>query len=86
MADAPLTECPSCGGFVRRTIQNVPVVFKGSGWYVTDSRKSNGSTAKDSAPTESDAPAAATGTSEKASEKAKSAKAEKKESAAAAAD
>ena len=85
MTDDPLTECPSCGGLVRRTIQNVPVVFKGSGWYVTDSRKSNGSTAKDSAPAESDAPAA-TGTGEKASEKAKSAKTEKKESAAAAAD
>ena len=86
MTDDPLTECPSCGGVVRRTIQNVPVVFKGSGWYVTDSRKSNGSTAKDSAPAESDAAAAATGTGEKASEKAKSAKTEKKESAAAAAD
>ena len=84
MADAPLTDCPSCAGFVRRTIQNVPVVFKGSGWYVTDSRKSNGSTAKDSAPAESDASKSTSGTGEKASEKAKSAKTEKKESAAAA--
>ena len=40
MVDDPLTECPSCGGFVKRLIQNVPVVFKGSGWYITDSRKS----------------------------------------------
>jgi putative FmdB family regulatory protein len=39
-----LTECPSCNGGIRRVIQPVGVVFKGSGWYITDSRKSeNGS-------------------------------------------
>ena len=36
--DDPLRECPSCGGAVRRVIQPVGVVFKGSGWYITDSR------------------------------------------------
>jgi putative FmdB family regulatory protein len=41
--DDPLTDCPSCGGSVRRVIHPVGVVFKGSGWYITDSRKSNGS-------------------------------------------
>lgn len=41
--DDPLTDCPSCGGTVRRVIHPVGVVFKGSGWYITDSRKSNGS-------------------------------------------
>ena len=39
MSDAALTECPQCGGTVRRVIHPVGVVFKGSGWYVTDSRK-----------------------------------------------
>ena len=34
-----LTECPSCDGFIRRVIQPVGVVFKGTGWYLTDSRK-----------------------------------------------
>jgi putative FmdB family regulatory protein len=43
MLDAPLTECPVCKGTVKRVIQNVPIVFKGSGWYITDSRKSSGS-------------------------------------------
>jgi putative FmdB family regulatory protein len=38
-SDDPLTECPACGGLVRRVIQNVGVVFKGSGWYINDSRK-----------------------------------------------
>lgn len=37
-SDAPLTVCPNCGGKIRRVIQPVGVVFKGSGFYVTDSR------------------------------------------------
>lgn len=36
-----VTECPECGGEVRRVIHPVGVVFKGSGFYVTDSRQSN---------------------------------------------
>ncbi len=43
MADDPLTECPVCGGSVRRVVSSVGVVFKGSGFYVTDNR-SSGST------------------------------------------
>ena len=39
MSDAPLTECPECGSAVRRVIFPVGVVFKGSGWYINDSRK-----------------------------------------------
>jgi putative FmdB family regulatory protein len=45
-SDDPLTVCPVCEGLVQRVIQNVGVVFKGSGWYINDSRKpadSNGS-------------------------------------------
>jgi putative FmdB family regulatory protein len=38
-SDDPLTECPACQGRVRRVLHPVGVVFKGSGWYVTDSRK-----------------------------------------------
>jgi putative FmdB family regulatory protein len=36
-----LTMCPTCEGTVRRVIQNVGVVFKGSGWYINDSRPSS---------------------------------------------
>ena len=43
-ADDPLTECPECGGTIRRVPQPVGVVFKGSGWYVNDSRNSKNST------------------------------------------
>jgi putative FmdB family regulatory protein len=37
-SDAPLTRCPECEGHVHRVIQPVGIVFKGSGFYVTDNR------------------------------------------------
>lgn len=37
-SDAPLAVCPTCEGAIHRVIQPVGVVFKGSGFYVTDSR------------------------------------------------
>src|SRR5438477_7928131 len=36
--DAALTICPTCEGKIHRVIQPVGVVFKGSGFYITDSR------------------------------------------------
>ena len=39
-SDAPLTECPACGGTLRKVFSAVGVVFKGSGFYKTDSRAS----------------------------------------------
>ncbi len=44
--DAPVSECPECGSPVRKVYGSVGVVFKGSGFYRTDSRataSSNGS-------------------------------------------
>ena len=38
MAEPPLVDCPECDGHVRRVIQPVGIVFKGSGFYVTDNR------------------------------------------------
>lgn len=35
--------CPQCGRKARRIFLPVPVIFKGSGFYVTDSRDSHGS-------------------------------------------
>ena len=37
-SDAPITECPECGGAVRKVYFAAGVVFKGSGWYINDSR------------------------------------------------
>lgn len=56
-----LTTCPTCEGVLRRVIQNVGVVFKGSGWYITDSRgsskeKSTGETATVDKPDKADKP------------------------------
>lgn len=42
--DKPLTRCPECRGQVRRLIQPAGIVFKGSGWYITDSKKSSSAT------------------------------------------
>ena len=44
-SDAPLTVCAVCGGRLRKVFSPVGIVFKGSGFYRTDSRK--GSTAMD---------------------------------------
>ncbi|MBN1887624.1 MAG: FmdB family transcriptional regulator [Thermoflexales bacterium] len=40
-SDKPLTRCPECNGSVRRLLQTPGIVFKGSGWYITDSRRSS---------------------------------------------
>jgi putative FmdB family regulatory protein len=36
--DAPVSECPECGSPVRKVYGSIGVVFKGSGFYRTDSR------------------------------------------------
>jgi putative FmdB family regulatory protein len=46
--DEPLAACPNCGKRPRRLITTPAIVFKGSGWYKTDSRPSS-SAAKDGA-------------------------------------
>lgn len=37
-SDSSLTDCPACGGLLRKVFSAVGVVFKGSGFYKTDSR------------------------------------------------
>ncbi|KAA3665005.1 MAG: hypothetical protein DWQ04_02820 [Chloroflexi bacterium] len=44
MSEDTLTVCPSCDGEIRRVVTSVGVVFKGSGFYVTDNR--NGKSGK----------------------------------------
>ncbi|MDQ3896523.1 MAG: FmdB family transcriptional regulator [Actinomycetota bacterium] len=38
--DAPLTECPACGGPLRKVFSPPAITFKGSGFYRTDNRSS----------------------------------------------
>ncbi|WP_328464945.1 FmdB family zinc ribbon protein [Streptomyces sp. NBC_00448] len=42
-SDDALTECPNCAGRLRKVFSAVGVVFKGSGFYRTDSRGSSSS-------------------------------------------
>lgn len=63
-SDSSLSECPECQGALRKKFNSVGVVFKGSGFYRTDSRDSKGSTVSaapsaPAAPAASPAPAAA---------------------------
>jgi putative FmdB family regulatory protein len=47
-SDDALTSCSKCSGRLRKLFGNVGVVFKGSGFYRTDSRESAKSSAKSS--------------------------------------
>src|SRR5438270_381886 len=69
-SDEPLTVCPACEGRLRKVFSPVGVVFKGSGFYKNDSRKS--STSSSTSSSKSD------GTSETASESKSDSKSESK--------
>jgi len=49
-SDEPLTVCANCGGRLRKVFSPVGIVFKGSGFYRTDSRNGSSSTSSPSAP------------------------------------
>ena len=49
--DDPLTECPSCGGVLRKVFSPVGIAFKGSGFYKTDSRPKSESKSSESSST-----------------------------------
>ena len=58
-SDEPLTVCPTCQGRLRKVFNSVGVVFKGSGFYRNDSRKST---------TTAESPAAASASESKSSD------------------
>ncbi|MFC5140237.1 FmdB family zinc ribbon protein [Actinomycetospora rhizophila] len=45
-SDPSLTECPVCGGRLRKVFSSVGIVFKGSGFYRNDARNGSGSSEK----------------------------------------
>jgi len=49
ISEPPVEDCPECEGHVRRIIQPVGVIFKGSGFYVTDNRQGSSPTLKPAA-------------------------------------
>ncbi|MGI8549746.1 MAG: FmdB family zinc ribbon protein, partial [Dehalococcoidia bacterium] len=46
----PLQTCPDCAGVARRVLTSPAIVFKGSGWYINDSRKGTGDDSSSSSP------------------------------------
>ena len=77
--DAPLTVCAACGGRLRKVFSPVGIVFKGSGFYRTDSRNGSGSkvaatkekekTSADSSSASSDSSASSNGSADKTAAK-----------------
>ena len=58
--EEPVCSCPRCQGKARRVLHSVPVFFKGSGFYSTDSRRgysgaSGSSSKKEEEPTAKEA-------------------------------
>ncbi|MFJ9755013.1 FmdB family zinc ribbon protein [Streptomyces sp. NPDC101149] len=51
--DDALTECPNCGGRLKKVFSAVGIVFKGSGFYRNDSRGSSSSSSPASKPSSS---------------------------------
>jgi putative FmdB family regulatory protein len=51
--DDALTECPACGGKLRKVFGNIGIAFKGSGFYKTDSRPAAASSGSDKSSAES---------------------------------
>ena len=43
-SDEPVKVCPECGNEVRKVFSAAGIIFKGSGWYINDSRKATSST------------------------------------------
>ena len=67
-SDDPLTVCPACQGRLRKVFSPVGVVFKGSGFYKTDSRSASTS----SSPAKSDSKSSDTKTETKSETKSES--------------
>jgi putative FmdB family regulatory protein len=90
--DDTLTTCEKCSGRLRKLFNSVGVVFKGSGFYRTDSRESgknsssssNGSSTNGSSSGEGSSSSEKSGSGEKSSSSDKSTSSEKSTSSAAA--
>jgi putative FmdB family regulatory protein len=67
MSDPPLAVCSACGGRLRKVFSPIGIVFKGSGFYRTDSRGKTATAAKDGAGAK-EASAAKTGSTSSPSE------------------
>ncbi|MFD1663144.1 FmdB family zinc ribbon protein [Streptomyces caeni] len=71
-SDDALTECPSCGGRLKKVFSAVGIVFKGSGFYRNDSRGSSSSSSpaasKSSSPSSSSSASSSSSSSSSSSD------------------
>jgi putative FmdB family regulatory protein len=81
--DDALTECPNCQGRLRKVFSAVGVVFKGSGFYRTDSRGSSSSSTTASSGSKSSDSSSGSSTSSSSSPSASSSSSSSSSSAAA---
>ncbi|MCV7150078.1 FmdB family zinc ribbon protein [Mycolicibacterium pyrenivorans] len=67
--DDSMTECPQCNGRLRKLFGKVGVVFKGSGFYRTDSREASKNSAKSSSNSSSSSESSSSAASSSSTEK-----------------
>ena len=60
-SEDPVRECPDCGSSVRRVFHPAGIIFKGSGFYVTDNRATNGASASSNGTSTSTSESSGTG-------------------------
>ena len=76
--DDPLTECPNCGGELRKVFSPVGITFKGSGFYKTDSRPAPKSESPASSSSDSKSSSSSSDSKSKSSDSKSSSKSEAK--------
>ena len=76
--DAPLTVCPACGGRLRKVFSAVGIVFKGSGFYRTDSRNGSGTKAPAASSSTTSDSGSSNGSADKTADKGSDKKSDKK--------
>ena len=57
--EKPALSCPQCKGAVRKVFHAAGVIFKGSGWYITDSASKGSSSSSETTVSTPSAPAEA---------------------------
>ncbi|MBJ8340546.1 MULTISPECIES: FmdB family zinc ribbon protein [Antrihabitans] len=79
-SDDTLTVCPECSGKLRKLFNSVGIVFKGSGFYRTDSRSGGSTSVEPAGEKKSDAAPAKTDSAKSATPKSDSSKSDKSKS------
>ncbi|HEX8862611.1 MAG TPA: FmdB family zinc ribbon protein [Actinomycetes bacterium] len=64
MSDPPLAVCAACGGRLRKVFSPIGIVFKGSGFYRTDSRGKSPTSTRDTSSDSSSAKSKASSSSD----------------------